>query len=273
MMSYSIAKIAIPAASVLILTSISMGHSNYKGFSGAPGSLGTCAVTCHPIHYFDPDISVEGFPEYYQPGAQYTISVTNRTGNHIHQFNASVRIGESPENAGAILSGEGTAIYDTIGETNGVHWEWPNTDSGSFVWVAPGQGTGEVRLYWAGLQGYRTYGADTSFVLVSEEATTGIDDNPLEPVGLALRQNYPNPFNGDTRIEFVSSGKEKVNISIFDISGRKVYSRDIYSVGAGTQFVIWAGESEDSEPLSSGVYFYRLQYAEKSVTKKMIFLR
>jgi len=225
------------------------------------------------VRYFTPDISVTGFPEFYTPGGQYEILVKNLSGLKIHQFNASVRVGDSEFNAGMIEAGDATAIYDTTGESNGVHWAWPNTDSGTFVWTAPPEGTGEVRLYWAGLQGYRTYGADTSLVLASVEQTTGIDNLEISLPRYYTLSAYPNPFNNSTIIELDNSPDGEVDIVISDILGRSVYeSKDITVSDDKIRFV-WSGSSKAGIKLPSGIYFICAETSDGLVISKVTLLR
>jgi hypothetical protein len=151
---------------IVLLASIAFGHPTYIGYSGAPGSSGTCASSCHGSS--GGTIQIEGFPAEYVPGQSYTITISHNGGNEIRQFNGSCRIGTGSSNAGAISAGTNTITYNTSGETNGIHLSSISLDSGSFQWAAPAQGTGDVRLYVAGHQGNYS-GANTNIIQVSSE--------------------------------------------------------------------------------------------------------
>jgi hypothetical protein len=173
-------KVMITAALILLFAT-GMARNSYIGYSGAPGSRGTCAVTCHYRQNFDPSIIISGFPETYEPEHQYIITV-HRTGDAlISQFNASIRIGTGSSNGGHIYASENTMTYSHPQETNGVKWSSNYSDSGTFMWLAPEPGTGEVRLYWAGLQGTLGYGASYHTTLSSYEATTDVKNTHLLP--------------------------------------------------------------------------------------------
>ncbi len=249
-------------------------HTNYTGYSGAPGSRGTCSISCHNRGAFTPTITVTGFPAEYVPGQQYTVTINHQGGSTIKQFNASIRVGTGSSNAGVISSGTGTSVYSVSPqETNGVHFSSADRNSGTFTWTAPGPGTGQVRLYWAGLQGSLSNGADTLITLTSSELTTGLEDGSSLPRVATLSQNYPNPFNGETVIEFTASEPGWVTLEINNILGQRIYqmSRNVNQVGPVQ--VRWNGKTVAGADAPSGVYFYRLQTARDNLVKKMILIR
>ena len=90
----------------------------------------------------------------------------------------------------------------------------------------------------------------------------------LIPKEFVLYQNYPNPLNSTTTIKFDLPKSANVNLSIFDILGRKVKTIVNEMKDAGTyQFSI------DVSELSSGIYFYQLQTDEFNLTRKMLMLK
>jgi hypothetical protein len=162
-------KSVFPILFLILLTSRpSFARTGYCGYSGAPGSLGACASSCHGTS--DGTIKIFGFPSRYQPLQQYTVKLYRVDGRRIRNFNASVRIGEGSQNAGTISPGLNTITYNVAGETNGVHLSAMEQDSATFVWTAPEAGTGLVKLYLGGYQGYDApYGKNTTRVLSSVE--------------------------------------------------------------------------------------------------------
>ncbi len=74
------------------------------------------------------------------------------------------------------------------------------------------------------------------------------------PLAFSLEQNYPNPFNPVTTIRFGLAMAVNVNLTIYDILGRRVAVLVNERMGAGVHDVRFDGRG-----LSSGVYFYRLQ--------------
>ncbi|HWQ80949.1 MAG TPA: YCF48-related protein [Ignavibacteria bacterium] len=88
------------------------------------------------------------------------------------------------------------------------------------------------------------------------------------PVKYKLHQNYPNPFNPATRIKFDVSESSDVNLTIFDITGRKVANLVNQRLAAGTYEYLW-----NAAGYTSGIYFYRLSAGNHSETKKMMLIK
>lgn len=97
---------------------------------------------------------------------------------------------------------------------------------------------------------------------VLDSASFGIyhPDNHYE---FSVFQNTPNPFNSLTEIAFLSPGKEKINIEVYDITGNMVFSKDLVSV-QGYNSVIF-----DGTKLPSGVYIYKVSNGQLTVSKRM----
>ena len=258
---------------VLLVSSGVFARNSYIGYSGGPGSRGTCAVTCHYRDNFTPSITITGFPEFYEPGQQYTVTVGHSQGSSISQFNGSVRIGTGSENGGVITAGTNTIIYSHAQETNGVKWSSNNRDSGTFIWTAPDAGTGEVRLYYAGLQGSLNNGASHDTVFVSYETTTNVKTTHTLPSGFSLRQNYPNPFNNETIIQVFVPNSGKIKLEVANLLGQRIIEYDRLVTGPETVNIAWDGRHSDGKDLPSGVYFYRLITESGTLTRKMLLLR
>ncbi|MEA2030065.1 MAG: FlgD immunoglobulin-like domain containing protein [candidate division Zixibacteria bacterium] len=88
-----------------------------------------------------------------------------------------------------------------------------------------------------------------------------------------LAQNHPNPFNPSTTIKFQLPSKSFVELSIYDVLGRKVKNIVHETVPAGAHSVIWDGCNESGEYVGSGIYFYRLSSGDFVESKKMLLLK
>jgi hypothetical protein len=93
-------------------------------------------------------------------------------------------------------------------------------------------------------------------------------DNMGELEGFALSQNFPNPFNPDTHIHYCLKTAGQVRLSVFDASGRKVAVLVNGIQEAGDHYAVFNGMN-----LDSGIYFYRMQNGERTVTRKMMLLK
>ena len=91
--------------------------------------------------------------------------------------------------------------------------------------------------------------------------------NPL-PGGYALYQNHPNPFNSSTIIEFSMPKRAEVNLSVYDLLGRKTEIIIQGELTSGRHRYIW-----NASGFPSGIYYCRIQIMDYAGTKKLIIIR
>ncbi|MBV6513374.1 MAG: hypothetical protein FMNOHCHN_02905 [Ignavibacteriaceae bacterium] len=104
-------------------------------------------------------------------------------------------------------------------------------------------------------------------------ALTDAEEHSLSsvPAEYILNQNFPNPFNPETIIRFSLPENTVVELSVYDILGKKVatladnvyYDKGNYSL----RFSI------SDHGLSSGIYFYRLKTDRFTAYKKMTIIK
>jgi hypothetical protein len=103
-----------------------------------------------------------------------------------------------------------------------------------------------------------------------------VDDTQEEaslPGSYQLSQNYPNPFNPVTTIEYALPKRGRVIVEIFNVLGQRVKTLVDRVESAGSHTVTWDGTNASGRSVSTGVYFYRLQVADYTRTKKMLLLK
>ncbi|MCF7910964.1 MAG: T9SS type A sorting domain-containing protein [Candidatus Cloacimonetes bacterium] len=90
-----------------------------------------------------------------------------------------------------------------------------------------------------------------------------------------LLNNYPNPFNPKTTIKFNLESQNNSNeISIYNLRGQKVYSKNLSNYPAGENQIVWKGIAGNGSPVASGIYFYQLKVnGVISDTKRMLLLK
>ncbi len=87
-------------------------------------------------------------------------------------------------------------------------------------------------------------------------------------------ENYPNPFNPSTTIEFSIQNDSKVELSIFNIKGQKNKTLAQNEFVAGKHSIIWNGDDNNMKPVSSGIYYFKLNVNGKTeVVKKCLLLK
>jgi serine protease len=102
---------------------------------------------------------------------------------------------------------------------------------------------------------------------------TGIEGGIDMPVNYSLDQNYPNPFNATTLIRFAIPREGHVDLAIYDLLGRHINSLNSGNLQAGYHEIVWNGTDESGMPAASGIYFYKLNAANMTLTKKMILIK
>ena len=93
------------------------------------------------------------------------------------------------------------------------------------------------------------------------------------PINYSLDQNYPNPFNPTTQINYELPENSHVNITIFDILGNMVYDLVSQKESAGYKTIEWRATNDQGQPLSAGVYFYKIEAQKFIEVKKMILVK
>ncbi len=110
----------------------------------------------------------------------------------------------------------------------------------------------------------------------------GLEAGPAEknpdpgalPTAFALDDPVPNPFNPMTRLSFALPRAANVQLDVFDLRGRLVRSLlQGRAMAAGRHEVVWQGEDNAGRAVSGGVYFYRLQAGDFSMTKRMTLVK
>jgi photosystem II stability/assembly factor-like uncharacterized protein len=125
------------------------------------------------------------------------------------------------------------------------------------------------REYFWRIYSYNASGNSGYSNIVSTLITGAINGNGAIPVEYALHQNFPNPFNPVTKISYDLHESGKVNLKIYDLSGKEAVSlinNEVQSAGYYT--VIF-----NAKNLASGVYFYRLTAGDFVSTKKLMLIK
>jgi hypothetical protein len=89
-----------------------------------------------------------------------------------------------------------------------------------------------------------------------------------QPITPSVLSAHPNPFTNSTEISFALPKAGKVNLSIYDASGRLVTTLLNSNLSAGTHTVVW-----NAQNMPAGIYFYKLTTADMSVTKKLVLMK
>jgi hypothetical protein len=82
----------------------------------------------------------------------------------------------------------------------------------------------------------------------------------------------PNPFVSSTDLRFTIDRPGRVELSLFDVSGRLVRTLVDGELDAGEHVAIWDGRDDRGRPMPAGTYFSRLNGAGASGSRKITYL-
>jgi len=86
--------------------------------------------------------------------------------------------------------------------------------------------------------------------------------------------NHPNPFNPSTTISFSIPKDSKVELIVYNIKGQKVKQLVNDQLPSGEHSVVWDGKDNSNKPVSSGIYFYKLNVDDKiEAVRKCLLLK
>jgi hypothetical protein len=100
------------------------------------------------------------------------------------------------------------------------------------------------------------------------EQSVGSVSLDTAPQQFRVEENYPNPFSEETTIEYALPEQTTVQVTVYDLLGRRVRTLADGKKDAGRHTVTLKASS-----LSSGTYFYRVRTKESTETGRMVIVR
>ncbi len=197
-------------------------------------------------------------------------------------------------------------IYISVSPDNGDTWSEPviinNVETPQFagikpMWVYPADQViftamqGENKVGKLGVMFYNDYtwganaidppyhpspdGGEVMFmelqIVFPVGSSTGSETAPT--ITRMLNQNYPNPFNPETTISFDLPKASHANLSVYNVKGQQVKTLVDGNLDFGKQNFVWNGTHNHGNPVTSGIYFYRLTTNGSVETKKMMLMK
>jgi deoxyribonuclease-1 len=136
--------------------------------------------------------------------------------------------------------------------------EWSNSDPPDAHEIARNQGIYEF-------QGNRNPFIDhPEYVDRIWNYSSSDDETVPATAGLLLKGVYPNPFAAQATFQVDSKQAQKAELSVFDIRGRKVHSKEVL-LHTGDNRLSW-----DSQDLEAGVYLLRISTGADYITTKIV---
>lgn len=98
-----------------------------------------------------------------------------------------------------------------------------------------------------------------------EEGNTGVAARPTQ---YEILSTYPNPFNSTTRVRYMVPQTGKVDVAVYDITGRRVQTLVSGSMNQGLHQAVWQASN-----VSSGVYFIRVSGDAGSAVARTVLVK
>ncbi|QQS36402.1 MAG: T9SS type A sorting domain-containing protein [Ignavibacteriales bacterium] len=244
---------------------IEIRHSGYTGTSRSLDAIGTTTTGYGTL-----------FSACWQSG--YT-ATTGLQGNFsINRLAADDPVPvELVSFTGDVFNNSVNLSWSTATETNNSGFEIERKQTGNESWNVLGfvEGAGtttEQQNYFyadrnitAGTYQYRLRQIDFDG---SFEYSSVVEVEVLTPAVYSLDQNYPNPFNPSTNIIYSIAEAGFVKLAVYDALGQEVKILVNEFIEGGQHDL-----SFDASSLPSGTYFYKLETAKYSETKKMLLMK
>ena len=93
------------------------------------------------------------------------------------------------------------------------------------------------------------------------------------PLEFKISSPYPNPFNPSIKINYELIEVSNLNISVFNIYGKKIFNYDNLSITPGKYEFNWNGVDTYGNKISSGVYLIRFNINDKIFNQKVSLIK
>ncbi len=209
-----------------------------------------------------------------QGGAIPVGSIDERTAGSIFAAaGRTVTVDVYPENSAESLTatvyhdGQNVATASNAGTVT-INYT-PSSDSWLTIKVRNSNSSNGGQKAWvkASYTGPMTVDTDNNPPPMGESGVTGIGDAAGEdilPGKVELYSNYPNPFNPQTTIRFGLNASMQVKIVVYNSLGQQVATLvdDVLPAGIHRQ-------AFDAHHLESGIYFVRMETAQRSLVQRI----
>ena len=112
-------------------------------------------------------------------------------------------------------------------------------------------------------------------VRFTSAGTVGTDDSHLTyPTKsfLNIKSVYPNPFNPRVIVEYELQHSDQVSAFVIDLKGQYVKTLRQFYGSKGRHKIIWNGDNDHGENVSSGLYFLYIKAGNTLRSAKILLL-
>ncbi len=260
----------------LVSNSSGPGAVQGQDRTGSPLSNGACQI-CHASGAFAPTITAElledGEPvSEYEAGKTYTlrVEVSPTEGSPTrYGFQAVALTGADDVNAGAFGTPGAGIQVTTLQDRDYAEHSVPNTANGAFEieWTAPEAGTGDVRIYAAGVaaNGANGSGGDGGVFLVNPVVLSELLSDTREALaGNATFDLLRNPVGEQLDLRLQTETAARYELRLFDLNGRLLQARNLDLLPGRQNLAVDMGAAP------AGLYLVSLTDGRAVVTQRVL---
>lgn len=159
-----------------------------------------------------------------------------------------------------------SVLIDTVLYDDSSPWPEEPDGNGPTLELIHSSQDNAIAENWAASSDYGTPGTVNSVSLRSEY-------KPSLPTQFQVFNNYPNPFNPYTTLNYELVIDQHINISIFDMLGRKIKTLVNELQSAGKKSINWQATNDQGRPIAGGVYICSIKAGESVKSIKMVYLK
>ncbi len=145
---------------------------------------------------------------------------------------------------------------------------WPGDDGFNRVRIGSGNAPNQCECIYDEIRLGQTFEG-----LTMPDTATAVNAEKNIVSSFELYPNYPNPFNPETVIRYSLDKTQKVQLAVYDLTGRKIRTLTNGIKSQGLHSVSWNGCDDKERAVSSGVYMYKLISEEKTQARRMMLIR
>jgi hypothetical protein len=132
-------------------------------------------------------------------------------------------------------------------------------------------GTGEYHAQIV-VSGEDVEAVSVPVTLIAGDASA-VTDRGERPGRLALETARPNPSAGMSAVMLALPNEARVELGVYDASGRRVRTLLSGTLSAGYHPQVWDGRDDGGRSLPTGLYLYKLNAAGQRLSQKVMLLR
>lgn len=115
--------------------------------------------------------------------------------------------------------------------------------------------------------------ADSAIVVSEPSVVEQSSSESGDASTVNLHPNHPNPFNPSTTILYELPRASQVEVTVFDLLGKRIRTLVQDRQPAGQHRLLWDGRDDSGANMPSGVYLYRLNAGAFVQTRKMLLVQ